>query len=66
MPIVSSLLCGAKSLEVTWDDATVTRYPWIWLRDHAHDDATLHPVTQQRQLFTGALGDVVGGEAAVR
>ena len=43
------------SLEVTWDDGTVTRYPWIWLRDHAHDADTLHPVTQQRQLFTAAL-----------
>ncbi|MGD9705568.1 MAG: trimethyllysine dioxygenase [Acidimicrobiia bacterium] len=67
MPTISSLLCDATSLEVTWDDATVTRYPWIWLRDHAHDDATLHPVTQQRQLFTAALPrDLVGASAVVQ
>ena len=65
MPTISSLLCGARSLEVAWDDETVTRYPWIWLRDHAHDDETLHPVTQQRQLFTGALEDVAGAAAVV-
>ena len=65
MPTISSLLCGGRSLEVVWDDAIVTRYPWIWLRDHAHDDDTLHPVTRQRQLFTGALGDDAGTAAVV-
>ena len=30
-------------------------YPWLWLRDHAHDEATIHPVTQQRQLDTASL-----------
>ncbi|MEY2524224.1 MAG: Gamma-butyrobetaine hydroxylase-like, N-terminal, partial [Ilumatobacteraceae bacterium] len=30
-------------------------YPWLWLRDHAHDAATIHPVTQQRQLETASL-----------
>lgn len=30
-------------------------YPWLWLRDHAHDEGTIHPVTQQRQLDTAAL-----------
>ena len=53
--VVESLTLTAKSLCVTWDDGAQTRYPWIWLRDHAHDEATLHPVTQQRQLFTAAL-----------
>jgi trimethyllysine dioxygenase len=43
------------SLEVTWSDGMVTRYPWIWLRDHAHDEASLHPVTQQRMVFTARL-----------
>jgi trimethyllysine dioxygenase len=33
----------------------VTRYPWLWLRDHAHDEDTMHPVTQQRQLFTAVV-----------
>lgn len=43
------------SLEVSWSDGMVTRYPWIWLRDHAHDEGSLHPVTQQRQVFTARL-----------
>ncbi len=43
------------SLEVTWSDGVVSRFPWIWLRDHAHDDDTLHPITQQRQLFTARV-----------
>jgi trimethyllysine dioxygenase len=43
------------SLEVTWSDGVVTKFPWIWLRDHAHDDDTVHPTTQQRQLFTARV-----------
>jgi trimethyllysine dioxygenase len=42
-------------LRVTWDDRVESEYPWLWVRDHAHDDATLHPVTQQRQLDTAAV-----------
>jgi trimethyllysine dioxygenase len=42
-------------LRVTWDDGVESLYPWLWLRDHAHDDATIHPVTKQRQLDTAAL-----------
>ena len=42
-------------LHVTWDDGVESWYPWLWLRDHAHDDATIHPVTRQRQLDTAAL-----------
>ena len=42
-------------LRVTWDDGVESAYPWLWLRDHAHDEATIHPVTQQRQLDTAAL-----------
>lgn len=58
---ISSLRTDRKSLEVSWSDHAVTRYPWVWLRDHAHDDDTVHPVTQQRQLFTAALpADLVG------
>ena len=55
MAAISSLLIDRASLEVAWDDGTTTRYPWIWLRDHAHDDDTLHPVTQQRQLDTASV-----------
>jgi trimethyllysine dioxygenase len=42
-------------LHVTWDDGVESWYPWLWLRDHAHDEGTIHPVTQQRQLDTAAL-----------
>ena len=61
MRTIASASPHPVSLEVTWDDGVVTRYPWIWIRDHAHDDRTLHPVTQQRQLFTASLPiDLVG------
>ncbi|MEO6122099.1 MAG: trimethyllysine dioxygenase [Ilumatobacteraceae bacterium] len=67
MATISALQIDRASLEVTWSDATSTRYPWIWLRDHAHDADTLHPVTQQRQLFTASLPvDLVGTSAIVR
>lgn len=65
MTEISSLRLDSKSLEVTWTDTSVTRYPWLWLRDHAHDDDTMHPVTQQRQLFTAALPAGLVGTAAV-
>jgi trimethyllysine dioxygenase len=64
MPTITTLTIDQVSLEVTWDDGTVTRYPWIWLRDHAHDDETLHPVTHQRQLDTARLPVDLVGEAA--
>jgi trimethyllysine dioxygenase len=54
-PSIRELRPLPTDLDVTWDDGTTTTYPWIWLRDHAHDAATMHPVTQQRQLHTAAL-----------
>ena len=73
MATIASLRHDDASLEVTWADGVVTRYPWLWLRDHAHDDETMHPVTQQRQLFTarvpaalrGLNSEVVDGELRV-
>src|SRR4051794_20861379 len=63
---LASISLTELSLVAAWPDGSVTRYPWIWLRDHAHDEATLHPVTQQRQLFTAALAaDLVGTAARV-
>ena len=55
MPSIATLSPGDLSLEVTWSDGVTSRYPWLWLRDHAHDEDTLHPVTQQRQLFTARV-----------
>ena len=66
MPTISSLQLDQISLAATLNDGVVTRYPWIWLRDHAHDADTLHPVTQQRQLFTASLSaDIRGLTASV-
>ena len=42
-------------LHVTWEDGVESWYPWLWLRDHAHDEETIHPVTQQRKLETATL-----------
>lgn len=61
------------SLEIVWHDGVTTRYPWLWLRDHAHDPDTMHPGTQQRQLFTarvprglrGLSTDIVGDDLHV-
>jgi trimethyllysine dioxygenase len=73
MATIASLHPDEESLEVRWSDGVVTRYPWLWLRDHAHDDDTMHPVTQQRQLFTarvprglrGLSSDLVDGSLHV-
>ena len=61
MATIASLRHDDASLEVTWADGVVTRYPWLWLRDHAHDDETMHPVTQQRQLFTARVAPALRG-----
>jgi trimethyllysine dioxygenase len=61
---ISSLDLGDERLDIAWDDGSVGRYPWLWIRDHAHDEATLHPVTQQRQLHTAAVRRDLRGTAA--
>ena len=60
---ITALRPDPVSLEVEWADGHTSRYPWIWLRDHAHDADTLHPVTQQRQLFTAGLPEVLAPRA---
>ncbi|MEY2583447.1 MAG: trimethyllysine dioxygenase [Ilumatobacteraceae bacterium] len=55
MAAIDEIHATDSFLHVTWDDGVESRYPWLWLRDHAHDDATIHPVTQQRQLDTAAV-----------
>ena len=64
---VPGLVCLTTSLQVTWgDEQAATSYPWIWLRDHAHDEQTTHPQTQQRQLYTADIPrDLVGSSATV-
>ncbi len=59
---IASLETTDRSLKVRWHDGDVTEYPWLWLRDH--DSASLHPVTQQRQLHTASLDAALKGTAA--
>ncbi|HEY5662884.1 MAG TPA: TauD/TfdA family dioxygenase [Ilumatobacter sp.] len=60
---IASLDIAPASLDVTWDDGVTSRYPWLWIRDHAHDEATLHPVTRQRQLHTAGVRPDLRGTA---
>ena len=55
MATIDQLVPTESCLHVTWDDGVESWYPWLWLRDHAHDEATIHPITQQRQLDTASL-----------
>jgi trimethyllysine dioxygenase len=55
MTAIASLTCADKHLQVDWADGVSTNFPWVWLREHAHDDETLHPITQQRQIFTAQI-----------
>jgi trimethyllysine dioxygenase len=62
---IRSLEVTEESLRVVWDDdAAESRFPWFWLRDHGHEEATLHPVTLQRQLFTAAVPDDIRSTSA--
>ena len=63
MSIIAALHHDERSLEIVWADGGSTRYPWIWLRDHAHDPDTLHPTTQQRQVYTAGLAPDLLGHA---
>jgi trimethyllysine dioxygenase len=58
---IASLRTTDDGLDVRWDDGATSTYPWLWLRDH--DSATLHPVTQQRQLHTAAVDSTIRGTA---
>ena len=65
MDRIRALEAAVDGLRVAWhDDVPESRFPWFWLRDHAHDEATLHPVTLQRQIFTAAIPDDVQGAGA--
>jgi trimethyllysine dioxygenase len=56
---IAGLEATDRALKVRWGDGDVSEYPWIWLRDH--DSATLHPVTQQRQLHTASVDHSLRG-----
>ena len=55
MATITDYKSDAAALTVTWDDGATTTYPWIWLRDHAHDEETFHPITMQRNIHTASI-----------
>lgn len=59
MTTVAEFVPEERCLVAKWGDGTTTEYPWLWLRDHAHDEATVHPVTQQRQLYTAEVDPAI-------
>ncbi len=59
MTTIAALEPTDRSLKVRWVDGAQSEYPWLWLRDH--DAAALHPVTQQRQLFTAGVPSTLHG-----
>ncbi|MEI8238025.1 MAG: trimethyllysine dioxygenase [Actinomycetota bacterium] len=61
MAIIAATESTERSLEVHWSDGVVTRYPWLWLRDHSHDPATSNPITSQREVFTADLAPQLKG-----
>ena len=62
---VAALEIAEDGLAIAWAGSEpASRYPWLWLRDHGHEPATLHPVTLQRQLDTAAVPDDIRGTAA--
>ena len=56
---------AGEHLRVTWDDATTSEYPWVWVREHSHDPETFHPVTQQRSIDTAMIAPDLAAESVV-
>jgi trimethyllysine dioxygenase len=54
-------------VEVVWSDgAARSRFPFLWLKDHCHSAAGLHPETKQRQVDTFAIpSDIAPDRLAV-
>lgn len=66
MAMITNLTSESSALVVTWDDGVTTTYPWIWLRDHAHDEETFHPVTMQRNIHTASIDpDITASEVTI-
>ena len=58
-PTITSSTLLPDRLAVVWDDGTHSTYPWVWLRDHSHDDTTLHPGTAQRLLHSASIDPAI-------
>jgi trimethyllysine dioxygenase len=63
-PDLDDVTAIGDRLVCTWNDGATSGHPWIWVRDHAHDEASLHPVTQQRQHWTAGLDPELRGMRA--
>ncbi len=55
MTTIATLRCALDGLHVAWNDGSTSCYPWRWLRDHSHDERTLHPLTFQRLIHSARL-----------
>jgi trimethyllysine dioxygenase len=64
MASISAVETGTGRLEVSWADGGTSSYPYEWVRDHDHDEATLHPVTQQRQIHALDIDPALTAESA--
>jgi trimethyllysine dioxygenase len=65
MERVRELEATDDGLRVVWsDDVPESRFPWFWLRDHGHDEATRHPITLQRQIYTAGIPDDIRAAGA--
>jgi trimethyllysine dioxygenase len=65
MERIRGLEATEDGLHVVWNnDVPESRFLWFWLRDHGHEEGTLHPVTLQRQIFTAAIPHDVRGTGA--
>jgi trimethyllysine dioxygenase len=66
MDRIRALAAAEDGLHIVWvDDVPESRFPWFWLRDHGHEETTLHPVTLQRQIFTAGIPEDIRGTAAI-
>jgi trimethyllysine dioxygenase len=63
LPVINSMHVASDRLIVNWDDGEPSAFVWLWLREHAHDVDTFHPVTQQRQLHTAGVDETLRGVA---
>ncbi len=52
---IERLIPEADLLRIHWSDGHESEHLWIWLRDHSHDDTTIHPQTHQREVYTAGL-----------
>ncbi|XP_074649433.1 gamma-butyrobetaine dioxygenase-like [Tubulanus polymorphus] len=42
---------GKRWVDVTWNDDSVTSYPYVWLRDNCQCSKCFHPTTKSRQVL---------------